>query len=777
MSIVEGAKQALKGAAQAVVQKAVELAPDSWLPGGKPDPLIRHKHGLIGAPVSRIDGPLKVRGAAPFAAEFPMPGLVYAALAHSTIAKGRIASLYTAAAEAASGVVLVMTYRNAPRLKPMPPFMSSEKAGGGDSLPVMQNENIHWNGQPIAVVLAETQEQADHAKSLIRVTYAAEPATTSFAEARARGTEPGVFMGQKLALQIGDAEAALAAAPHRVDATYRTPRHNHNPIEPHAVTVAWDGDELEVHDAAQAVAHSAWTLAHMFGIDERKVHVTSPYVGGGFGSKTLWQHQVLAAAAARLAGRPVQMALSREGVYRIVGGRSLTEQRVAIGAQADGRLDALIHTGTVATTRHNNMPEPFVLPTRSMYAAGSFKLDVQVAHLDTVANTFMRAPGESVGTFGLESAIDELAVELGMDPIELRIRNEPEKDPTSGLPFSSRHIVEAYRAGAERFGWSGRSPKPGGRREGEWLVGMGMATATYPYYRMPGGAARITLTRDGHAKVEIAAHEMGMGTATAQTQVTAERLGLKMEQVRFDYADSDMPGVVIAGGSQQTASIGAAVSAAQRALVTELLKLAGNDSPLAGLAPDEVGGLDGGLAKLDEPGRRESYASILGRARRDEVAVEASAPPPLELMHWSMHSLGAMFCEVRVNAVTGEPRVSRFLGSFDCGRIINAKTAASQFRGGIIMGLGLALMEETQFDERTGRIMNPSLAEYHVPAHLDVPRIEVMWTDIPDPHAPMGARGIGEIGITGVGAAVANAVYNATGRRVRDLPITLDKLL
>jgi xanthine dehydrogenase YagR molybdenum-binding subunit len=464
-------------------------------------------------------------------------------------------------------------------------------------------------------------------------------------------------------------------------------------------------------------------------------------------------------------------------VYRIVGGRTLTEQRVAIGAGTDGRFEAIIHTGTVAMTRHNALPEPFVLPARSTYAAGSFKLDVAVAYLDMLANTFMRAPGESVGSFALECAVDELALKLAMDPIELRIRNEPEKDPTEGTPFSSRHIVEAWRAGAERFGWSKRHPSHGARREGEWLVGMGCATATYPYYRMPGGAARITLTRNGYARVEVAAHEMGMGTATVQTQVCAERLGLEFDRVSFGYGDSALPGVVHPRGKQQTASIGAAVLAAERALVAALLKLAGSDSRLAGLKSDDVGGLNAGLAKLDEPERHESYAAILARAGREEITAEASAAPPLETLHWSMHSYGAMFCEVRVSAVTGEARISRFLGSFDCGRILNPKTARSQFRGGIIMGLGMALMEETQFDERKGRIMNPSLAEYHVPVHMDVPEIDVIWTDIPDPHSPMGAHGVGEIGITGTAAAVANAIFNATGKRVRTLPIALEKLM
>ncbi|WP_415914851.1 xanthine dehydrogenase family protein molybdopterin-binding subunit [Rhodopseudomonas palustris] len=767
----------MKGLVQGAVAKAVALAPDSWLPGGEPDPLIRHQHGHIGKPLSRIDGPLKVAGKARFAAEFPIDGMVYAALVHSSIAKGKIAGIDTTDAEAATGVVAVMTHENAPRLKPPPVFMSAAKAAGGDDWPVMQDATVRWNGEPVAVVLAETQEQADHAASLVAVRYEQAEALTSFAAAIAKGTKSAQFMGGPLHNEKGDAEAALAAAATSIDSLYTTPRHNHNAIELHGVTVAWQGDTLRIHDASQLVAHTAWSIAQMFGLNEQQVIVTSPFVGGGFGGKCLWQHQVLAAAAAKLVGRPVRLVLSREGVYRLVGGRSLTEQRVALGAAADGRLAALIHSGTTAKTDGNLMPEPFILPTRSAYASETLLLDVQAVELDMLANTFMRAPGEAVGTFALECAIDELAEQLGIDPIELRLLNEPENDPLSGLPFSARHIDQAWRAGAAKFGWDRRKATPRARHDGEWLVGLGCATATYPYYRMPGGAARITLSADGKATIDIAAHEMGMGTATAQTQISAERLGLPLDAISFNYGDSTLPGVVLAGGSQQTAAIGASVIAAHRALVAELLKLAGNDSPLAGLKPDEIASRDGGLCKLDEPDRFESYVSILGRAHRDEVRVEATPPDPLETMHWSMHSHGAMFAEVRVSAITGEIRVSRFLGSFDCGRIMNAKTAASQFRGGIIMGLGLALMEETQFDERNGRIMNPSLAEYHLPVHMDVPQIEVMWTDIPDPHTPMGARGVGEIGITGTAAAVANAVYNATGTRVRDLPITLDKLL
>ena len=771
----------LKAAAAKVMGKIIESAPDRWMPGGTPDPLITHKHGhqgdLIGAPVSRVDGPLKVRGAAPFAAEFPVTGMLYAAVAYSTIPKGSMTALDTIAAEAEPGVRLVMTYRNAPKLEPTPIFNSKPKAAGPDDLPIFQDDRIRWNGQPIAVVLADTQEQADHAKSLIRATYAEESAVTHFSEARQHPREVDTVMGEPPRIKVGDPEAALAAAPHRVDLTYHTPRHNHNPIELHAVTLFWDDGELYVHDASQAVVQTAWTLAQVFGLDEKQVHISSPYVGGGFGSKTLWHHHVLAAAASQLSKHPVRLVLTREGVYRTVGGRTVTEQRVAIGADAEGRFQALIHTGTTAMTPHNNLPEQFTFPARHAYAAPNLEVGQNVADMDMLANTFMRAPGESVGTFALECAVDELAEQLNLDPIELRLRNEPEKDPASGKPFSSRNVEKMFRNGAERFGWAARNATPGARREGEWLIGMGCAEGTYPYYRMPGGKATLTLDSSGRATAAFAAHEMGMGTATVQGQIVADRLGIAFDCVDIQYGNSSIDGVILAGGSSQTASIGAAVIAAHEELVTKLIKLAGKDSPLHGLKAKEVETRDGGLWSSADSSHGETYAAILHRSGQQQVSVVGDPPPPLEMMHWSMHSYSAVFAEVGVNAVTGETRVRRMLGSFDCGRILNSKTASSQFRGGMIMGIGLALMEETQWDERNGRVMNPSLAEYHVPVHMDVPEIDVIWTDVADPHAPMGAHGVGEIGITGVGAAIANAVYNATGRRVRELPITLDKLL
>lgn len=769
--------QNIQKAGQAIMQKAVALAPDRYVTGGKPDPLTASDDPLIGAPVSRLDGPVKVRGEAKYAAEFVLDGMVYGALVYSTVAKGRIAAIDLAEAEAAPGVVLVMSHLNAPKMQPPPLLMREPLGGSGDALPVFQDDRVHWNGQPVAVVLAESREQAEHAATLVRVRYEVEDGVTSMEAARAAGMKVAEFMGGPLQDIIGDAEAALASAPQRIDMVYRTPRQNHHAIELHAVTVAWEGEELRVHDSTQGVVNAAFTLAQVFGIAQEQVRVTSPFVGGGFGGKLVWRHHMLAAAASRLSGRPVRIMLSREGVCRAVGGRTTTEQRVAIGADRDGRFVSLIHTGVAVMTEYNAMPEPYIHNARVLYAAPAMKLEVQQVNMNMVANVPMRAPGESVGSFALESAVDELAEQLGIDPIVLRRRNEPVQDPTKGTPFSSRHLIEAYRAGAQAFGWQERHAKPRMRQEGEWLVGLGCATAVFPYYRMEGGAARIVLSRDGHARVTVGAHEMGMGTATAQTQLCAVRLGLPMEKVSFGYGDSSLPGAVLAGGSQQTAVVAAAVTAAHAALCAELLKLAGRDSPLAGLKPEQLRSRDGGLCKADDASRWEGYADILARAGRDEVDVTAKAPPSQESERWSMHSYGAIFCEARVNVVTGEPRVTRLLGSFDVGRVLNAKTAASQLRGGMIMGLGAALMEETHFDERNGRIVNASLSEYHVPAHLDVPEVEVMWLDIPDPHAPVGMRGVGEIGITGTMAAIANAIYNACGKRVRELPITLDKLM
>ncbi len=747
------------------------------LPDAPADPLI-HGRVAVGQPLSRVDGPLKVAGAARFTADVALDGLAYASLVCSAIARGRITRIDDAAARATPGVIGLVTHETVMPLKPPPLYNDTSKGGAASRLPVMQDDSVRWNGQAVAVVVAESQEIADEAAALVRVEYESEPAALSFDALRSTATPPRDILGEPPEVRRGDAERALADAAVRVDATYRTPRHNHAAMELHATTAVWEGDDaVTVYDASQILREARFTLATTFGLKEEQVRMIAPFVGGAFGGKTVWSHTILCVAAAKMFARPVRLVLSREDMFRVVGGRAASEQRVALGARADGTLTALVHTGDTAVVRHNAFPEQFSFPARHLYASETLHVAQRTVALDIVANTAMRAPGESIGTFALESAMDELATASGIDPIALRARNEPTTDPTNDRPFSSRHLVEAYRRGAVRFGWHGRTPRPRAQRDGDWWVGQGVATAYYPYYRLPGGSARVRLTIDGRAVVQTAAHEMGMGTATAQAQHAADRLGLPVDRVTFEYGDTRLPIATQAGGSSQTASIAATIIAATAALVKELIALAGTESPLAGASPDDVVARDGGLYRIESASQGESYAAILARAGRESVEAESKAPPPLEMMQYSMHSYGAQFCEVRVHDVTGEVRVARWLGSFDVGRIVNPKTAASQFRGGIVMGIGMALTEEGVLDARTGRAVNASLAEYHVPVHRDIPEIDVLWNDIPDPHAPLGVHGIGEIGITGCAAAIANAIYHATGRRIRELPITLDRVL
>lgn len=759
-----------------LMKKLMETAV-RFMPDRPTDPML-DEPGWVGQPVSRADGSLKVTGEATFAAEYQLSNLAYAAVVHSTIARGKILEIDISEAERLPGVVAVISHLNAPKLNP-PPGMDPTGGSSGassTSLPIFQDDLIHWNGQGIAVVVAETQDQAEEAAARVFVKYDQQPADLNFEQLKYRAEPPANLLGESSDLKIGDPELALAQSEATVDHVYRTPGHYHTALEPHASIASWSEDKqtLTVFEASQMIHGFRNTLARVFSLDKDKVRVVSPFVGGGFGSKGLWSNSILCALAARQAGRPVKLALPRAAVFRLVGGRTQSEQRVAIGASLEGRFFSVIHTGTTASTVHANFPEPFSLTVRHLYATDHLWAGQKLLNLDTVANTFMRAPGEAIGGYALECAVDELAHLLNLDPIELRRRNEPTKDPTKGTEFSQRALLLAYRQGAEAFGWKHLPPRS--RRSGEWLIGQGVASACFPYYRMP-CSARVRLSRDGFAVVSTSAHEMGMGTATVQIQHAAQRLGLAMEQVTFDYGDSQLPECSMAGGSSQTASLVAAVAATVAKLHGQLLELCSEDSPLHGRGLDELEARDGGLYPKEGDSRGESYASILLRADKAFLEVEASSGPPLEMLKYSMHSTGAQFAEVRVHEITGEVRLVRLLGSFDCGRLLNPKTAHSQLRGGMIMGIGMALSEEALFDSRYGRVMNASLGEYHVPVQMDVPEIQILTTGIPDPHAPLGLRGIGEIGITGVAAAIANAVFNATGKRVRDLPITLDKLL
>jgi xanthine dehydrogenase YagR molybdenum-binding subunit len=761
---------------QTIMETIAQVLPDK-----DEDPLIA-RDGYVGQSLDRVDADAKVQGEARFTSEFKIDHMAYAALVYSTIAKGKIRKINSGPAEGAPGVLAVITHENIPRMK-APPIVDFHDIGKGfalSDLPIMQNAEVHWDGEPVAIVIAETLERAEQAASLVSVEYDAETPEVSFEGARAKAVVPKDILGEPPELKIGDAHKAYAEADVSVGHIYRTPRYNHNAIEPHATIAAWDNSGgVAVFDATQSVNLTAHTLSYIFDLKVEDVRVVAPFLGGGFGGKLGWSNTALCVAAAKAVNRPVKMVLSRAGTFRMIGGRTLSEQHVALGAHKDGKLTALIHTGLTATILSGRYAEQCTFPPRHLYASSNLFVGQKVVYLDTVANTWMRAPGESIGTFALESAMDELAHALRMDPIEVRRINEPEKDPTKDVEFSSRHLTEAYASGAEKFGWHERNREPRSQRDGKWLVGQGVATAYYPYLRFP-AKALVRICADGSALVQAPASEMGMGTATAQIQHAADRLGLPLHRVTFQYGDSSLPDTpMMAGGSNQTVTTFAAVRAAVEQLHQELLTLAQkrSDSPLKGAKAEDVEARDGGLFRSGDTARGETYSCILQKAGQASVEAEASSGPPMEMMKYSMASYGAQFCEVRVHEETGEVRVSRWLGSFDCGTIVNPKTAASQLRGGIVMGIGMALTEETLFDERRGRIMNPSLAEYHVPVNLDVPHIEIIYTGIPDEHAPLGARGIGEIGITGVAAAIANAVFHATGKRIRELPITLDKFL
>lgn len=739
----------------------------------------------VGRAVDRIDGPAKTTGEARFAAEYPYPGLAYAALVHATIPRGRITAIDTAAARAVRGVIDVLTHENAPPMKPAPKvsFLDLSSLASGTSVNYLATDEVHWNGQPVAVVVAETPETARYAASLVRPAYQELPAAVDFAAEERNAVPQKSSLLAEAAADKGDAPAALAAAPHSVDLTFTTPPHTHNAIEPHATTAVWDGDRLTLHEGTQNMPWLRKHLAQRFGVPEKSIRVLSPYVGGGFGGKgSVWAGTLLAVLAARATGRPVRLALTREGVYHTVGGRTPSTQRVALGADAEGRLSALIHTSVSRTGRIGGMPENITGGSRHLYAAPNIHLRQSTVPLDLLANTFMRAPGESIGTFALESAVDELAWELGMDPVELRMRNEPERDPVGGQRFAHRMLREAYALGAERFGWRERDPRPGAMRDGRWLVGMGVATAYHPSMRMT-ASVTIRLSVDGTVVVRCGMHEIGVGAATAQAQIAADELGVPLESVRVESGDSDLPPGPGAGGSMQTASVAAGVLDACAKLKRTVLGLARRapGSPLRGRKLEDLEARDGGLYHA---GRGQTYAEILAGAGRGhvEAAVKGNmlgfmVQTLRDRRKWVKAASGAQFCEVRVDPDTFEVRVSRWLGVFDVGRVINARTAASQLRGGIVMGIGMALSEQTLIDHRTGRIMNPSLAEYHVPVHADIPHIDVQYLNEPDPTMPLGLLGVGEVGITGVAAAVANAVRHATGKRVLDLPITLDKLL
>jgi xanthine dehydrogenase YagR molybdenum-binding subunit len=733
---------------------------------------------IIGAPINRTDAWAKVSGAARYSAEHPVEGLTYAVLLTSTIPSGRVLRIDDGAAREVPGVLLVMTPQNAPRL---PQNMKDGKLQPpiGRRLTLLQEDEVYYNNQPIAVVVADTLEHAREAAARLVVHYERSPAVLDFEQAKRSLYPPDKVLTEETDTQRGDLQAGLQAASKRLDATYTTPIENHNPLETHATIARWDGDKLTLYDSTQYIKGVQRIVSSIFGIPLENVNSICPYVGGGFGSKgSVWSHVVLAAMAAKEIGRPVKLSLDRNQMFGPVGQRPVTEQRMQLGALDDGRLTASSHDTIAYTSTIENWIEPCGIVTRMMYESPNQRTTHRLARMNLGTPTFMRAPGEATGSFALESAMDELAYQLNMDPLELRLKNYTERDPGKDLPWSSKSLRQCYEIGAERFGWKDRNPQPRSMQRGNELVGWGMATATYPTNRSP-GACSASLLPDGTALFRSGTQDLGTGTYTVMTQVAADAIRLPIERVRFELGDSTMPEAPVSGGSATVASVAPAVQAAGRALRLKLLGIAAADeaSPLFNAHPDQVGTENGELYLLADPARRESFQQIATR-HGGPVEATAQAAPGGEKQKYSMHAFGAVFVEVTVDEALGEIRVPRVVGAYGVGKLMNEKTGHSQLMGGIVWGIGLALFEETLIDKRVGRAVNGNLAEYHVPTNADVQSIDVQIVDEDDPHVnPLGAKGIGEIGITGVGAAIANAVYHATGKRVRDLPITLDKLL
>ena len=688
---------------------------------------------LVGAGIDRLDGPAKVRGTAPYAFEQdPGEPITHLAVVQSTVNRGRISRLDPSRAEAMPGVIAVLTPANAPRL-------AGELAS---DLPVLQSMDVHYQGQVVAAVVAETSEIAKAAVGAVVVDYAAEEPDVALRSDRSDLYAPEKLMaGFDTDSVIGDADGALATAAVSVDATYETPTQHHNPIEMHTSMARWDGDSLTLWDADQGPHTIVNDLVTGFGLEPEQVRVISPYVGGAFGSKAFTHpNQMLAAMAARVVGRTVVFELSRQQMFSLVGHRTPTIQRLRLGADPEGRLTAISHEVVEHTSRISEFAEQTATPTRVLYAAAHRRTTHRLARLDVPPPTIMRAPGETPGMFALESAMDELAVALGLDPVELRIRNEPDRDPERGVPWSTRNLVECLRTGAERFGWAGRDLTPGVRTDGRWLVGTGVAAATYPTRRRK-AQCRITVDGAGRYTVEIDGSDIGTGAWTALTQIAADALGTGLASVELRIGDSDLPRAGGAGGSTGLASWGTAIVFTAR----DLRKLL--DEQHSGEVPPNGLTVDGEL-----PGES-----------------------PAAKTH-SMHAYGAHFVEVRVDRDTGEVRVPRATSVYDAGTIVNAKTARSQLLGGFCMGVSMALHEESVVDERLGHYVNHDLAGYHVATNADIGEIDIAWLDVDDQLAnPIGLKGIGEVGITGAAAAVANAYWHATGLRIRDLPITPDK--
>jgi xanthine dehydrogenase YagR molybdenum-binding subunit len=743
---------------------------------------------LIGRARDRIDGPAKVTGAARYSAEIQVPELAHGAFATSTIAAGRVTRIDDSEAKRAPGVIGVLTHQTMPPLPHQPVYNFAKQTGMTFSF--LQDDRILFGGQPIAMIIAETREQAESAAELIAAEYEADTPVATLADAQAHDLE-NLFGFVPARSTRGDIEAGLSQAAVRVSASYSFPAHRHHPIELSSTTAVWDGPRLTVYETTQGVSMTQINLCDLLGLDPENVRVVSHYLGGGFGVKGMfWAHTAITALAAREAGRPVKLVITRDQMTTLLGHREEQRQELTLGATRDGKLTAIRHHKLSATSMTDDWTEPSCSPSTLLYACDNVETAYRVAPVHTVTPTFFRGVGHSSGLFGLESAMDELAYELGIDPLELRLRNHSDVDPRSGSPWASKSLKECYARGAEMIGWHDRDPAIRSIRQNGWLLGYGMGTALYDVAPLERTETRLRLYADARVRVQFGGQDLGTGTYTTAALTAADALGIPIGAVQVELGDTDLPRAGNSIGAANAAAVSSAVHLAAQALIRRLaaISTASPGSPLQGADPDKITARDGQLVACD--GRSDALDAVLPRAALTTLDVMSEWNPASGLgtaagaehrmaVNWaSSFSYGAWFALVAVHPDFGLVRLRRLAGAFAAGRILNEKTAASQMRGGAIMGIGQALLEGTSTDCATGRILNPGLNEYMIPAHADVPQIDVTFVEEVDEQINvLGVKGIGELPISGVAPAITSAVYHATGRRIRELPIRPEMLL
>jgi xanthine dehydrogenase YagR molybdenum-binding subunit len=741
--------------------------------------------GAIGREVSRVDGPAKVRGRARYSGEIALPDLAYAAIVGAGVASGRVISIDTAEAGRAAGVAGILTHRNTPKVNHVAllPSLLGAPAPGETFFP-MQDETVHYAGQPVAVVIADTLDRAQHAATLVQVSYAETPSVTTIGQGRDHAYIPDKLFGGLIPGQVrrGNVDERLAAAEAGVDAAFRFAANHHNALEMLTTTAAWDGEQLTLYDSCQGIKAVQLTVAALLGLSPSRVRVLTHFTGGSFGSKAMvWPHVTLAAMAAQYVRRPVRLTVTRGQMFTSCGHREEQEQRIELGAGRDGRLTAVRHHKISITSPFDDWAEPAFGVASQLYACANYEGVHRLVRGNTMTPTFTRGPGEAIGVFTLECAMDELAAELGIDPIELRLRNIADVEPGTGHPWSSHGLRECIERGARRFGWEGRDPRPRSRRDGHWLIGSGMALAGYPVvFFMRTQRARAHMYSDGTAIVQTATQEFGTGMATVMSQVAADGLGIDLDHVRFEFGDTGLPASGSPVGSNGAMMVSAAVHTAATALRDQLVGLAVGDagSPLHGADPARVAVAGGLMTRAGDGGTGETYTSLMQRHLMNDAESIGSWDPPSPDTPYGLLTFGAQFARVAVDADLGLIRVRQMTGAFAPGRVLNPRTARSQLMGGMLWGLSQALLEGTHMDTNLGRWANTSLGDYLVPVNADAPDVDVELVQVTDRVAgPLGVKGVGEVGQVGSAAAIANAVYHATGRRPRELPIAVEHLL